>query len=119
MIHRHADGRAIMTISHWYLHQDIDNHRCLVTEVHSDIAQENKEICSQIANVLAMLAHELSEPLTVISNYVDGAQRILQKDRSDLENVRKAMAQVSSQIARGAEGVRLLRDLAAAMHGNE
>ena len=73
----------------------------------------------KLADALAVLAHELSEPLTAISNYVDGAQRILQQGWPDLENVRKAMAQVSSQIARGAEGVRLLRDLATAMRDTE
>ena len=87
--------------------------------MHSDIAQEGEEICCQIANVLAVLAHELSEPLTAIGNYVDGAQRILQHGWPDLENVRKAMTEVSSQIARGADGVRLLRDLATAMRDTE
>jgi hypothetical protein len=58
--------------------------------VHSDIAQEDNDICSQIADVLAVLMHGLGEPLTVISNYDDSAR-----------------------------GVRLLRDLATAMHDNE
>jgi two-component system sensor kinase FixL len=115
LIHRHAGGRAVMTVNHWHVNQDIGNQPGLVTEVHSDIAQESKEICCQIANLLAVLAHELSEPLTAISNYADGAQRILQKGWPDLENVRNAMAQVSSEVARGAEGVHLLRDLAIAM----
>lgn len=119
LIYRRADGRAVMTVNHWYVHQDNGNRRCLVTEVHSDIAQEGKEICCQIANLLAVLAHELSEPLTAISNYVDGAQRILQKGWPDLENVRKALAQVSSEITRGADGIRVLRDLATAMRDNE
>ena len=69
--------------------------------------------------MLAALAHELSEPLTAISNYVDGAQRILQRGWPDLENVRKAVAQTSAQIARGAEGVQLLRDLANVMRNAE
>ena len=105
LIHRHADGRAVMTVNHWYVHQDIGNQACLVTEVHSDIAQEGKEYAANIADVLAALAHELSEPLTAISYYVDGAQRILQRGWPDLENVRKALAQVSSEITRGAGGV--------------
>ena len=119
LIHRHADGRAVMTVNHWHVHHDIGNHPCAVTEVHSDIAQGGEEICCQIANALAVLAHELSEPLTAIGNYVGGAQRILQHGWPDLENVRKAMTEVSSQIARGADGVRLLRDLATAMRDTE
>ena len=36
-----------MTVNHWYVHQDIGKQTCLVTEVHSNIAQEGKEICCQ------------------------------------------------------------------------
>ena len=119
LIHRHADGRAIMTANHWYVHQDIGTQAGLVTEVHSNIAQVGKIAYHQLANALAALAHELSEPLTAVSNYVDGTQRILQRGWPDLENVRKAMAQASDQIARSAEGVRLLRDLAIAVRDNK
>ena len=42
LIHRHADGRAVMTVNHWYVHQDIGKQTALVTEVHSNIAQEGK-----------------------------------------------------------------------------
>lgn len=115
LIHRHANGRAVMTVNHWYVGRDIGNGAPLVTEVHSDIAQDGKEACYQLADALAVLAHELSEPLTAISNYVDGTQQILQRGWPDLENVRKAMAQASDQIARSAAGVNLLRDLAVAL----
>ena len=119
LIHRHTDGRAIMTVNHWYVHQDIGTQAGLVTEVHSNIAQVGKIACHQLSNALAALAHELSEPLTAVSNYVDGTQRILQRGWPDLENVRKAMAHASDQIARSTEGVRLLRDLVIAVRDNE
>jgi len=108
-----------MTVNHWYVQQDIGNRAGLVTEVHSNIAQVGKIARHQLANVLAALAHELSEPLTAVSNYVDGTQRILQRGWPDLENVRKAITQASNQIARSSEGVRLLRDLVIAMRDNE
>ena len=104
-----------MTANHWYVHQDIGNQTALVTEVHSNIAQEGNIARQQLADVLAALAHELSEPLTAISNYVNGTQRILPRGWPDLESVRNAMAQASDQIARSADGVQLLRDLAIAM----
>ena len=119
LIHRHADGRAVMTVNHWHLHEDSGSPACLITEVHSDIAEEDNGVCGQLADVIAVLAHEVSEPLTAISNYIDGAQRILQRGWPDLESVRAAMARTSDQIARGAEGVRLLRDLANSMRDTE
>lgn len=119
LLHRRADGRPVMTVNHWYLHQDIGKQASLVTEVHSNILQEGRGTCRQLADVVAALAHELSEPLTAISNYVDGAQRILQRGWPDIENLRSAVAQTSAQIARGAEGVQLLRDLADVMRNAE
>ena len=119
LIHRHADGRAVMTVNHWYVHQDIDNQTALSRKCIPTSRKRASIARQQLADVLAALAHELSEPLTAISNYVDGTQRILQRGWPDLENVRKAMAQASNQIARSADGVRLLRDLATAMRDTE
>jgi CRP-like cAMP-binding protein len=36
LVHRHADGRAIMAIGHWYLQRTADGRDALITEVHSD-----------------------------------------------------------------------------------
>ena len=47
LIHRHADGRAVMTVNHWHVHHDIGNHPCAVTEVHSDIAQGGEEYAAK------------------------------------------------------------------------
>jgi len=116
LIHRHADGRAVMAANHWYVFHDINRQACLVTEVHSDIAPDGSDVCHQLADVLAALACELTEPLTACNNYVAGAQLILQQGSPDLQGVRVAMAQASGQIARGAEGVNLLRRLANDMH---
>jgi hypothetical protein len=112
LIHRHADGRAVMTVNHWYFHPDVDEQSALVTEVHSDVAREGNGVFQQLADVLAVLAYELSEPLTATRLHVDDARRTLQLGWPDLGRVRDAMAQASSQIARSAEGAELLRDLA-------
>ncbi len=116
LIHRHADGRAVMAVNHWYVYRDIDREACLVTEVHSDIAPEGNGACQQLADVLAALAHELSEPLAAINDSVDGAQLVLQRGWPDLPRVREAMAQAFGQIARGVAAVNLLRDLANCMY---
>jgi signal transduction histidine kinase len=115
LIHRHADGRAVMTVNHWYFHPDVDDQSSLVTEVHSDVAHEGNGMYRRLADVLAVLAHELTEPLTAMRTHVDDAQRTLQPGWPDLGRVREAMAQASSQIARSAEGADLLRDLANGM----
>jgi len=59
-----------------------------------------------------VLAHRLSEPLTAVNNYINAAQRVLDHGWPDRDSLRTALAQATSQIARGAEGVKLMRDLA-------
>jgi hypothetical protein len=115
LIHRHADGRAVMAVNHWYVHRANDDDADLVTEVHSNVASDGICMRHQLADVLIALASELSEPLTAIHNYVDGAQRLLGLGWPDLVSVREAMTLASGQITRGAQGVRLLHDLAASM----
>lgn len=126
VIHRHADGRAIVAANHWYVYRDIDRQACLVTEVHADIAPADigpdgsgalHQRADIIADVLAALARELSEPLSAINNYVAGVQLILQQGWPDRQSVTEAMAQASRQIVRGAEGVNLLRRLANDIRG--
>jgi PAS domain-containing protein len=38
LIHRHANGRAIMAANHWHMHRGTEEGSSLVTEVHSNIA---------------------------------------------------------------------------------
>jgi hypothetical protein len=115
LIHHRADGGSVMAVNHWHMHRDRDNQPCLVTEMHCDISTECKAVCRQLGDALAVLAHDMSEPLTALSNYVDGTQRILQQGWPDLGNLRKAMVQEGCQIARSAAAVRRLRALAAAI----
>ena len=112
LIHRRADGNAVMTANHWQMHRNSGDQGCLVTEVHSDIAQESEGVYHELADVLSALAHELGEPLTAIYNYFNGMQCVLQLGQPDPANIRRVIEQASSQIARNAGGVLLLRHLA-------
>jgi hypothetical protein len=119
LVHRHADGGMVIAANDWTLSSEGDHRSCLVTEVHSDVARAGSNLCRHCADILEVLAHGLSEPMTAISAYVDGTQRILQSGWPDLANARVAMAHASDQIAHGVELLRLLRELAAAMRDNE
>ena len=112
LIHHHADGNAVMTANHWQMHRNSSDQVWLVTEVHSDIAQESEGVYYELADVLSALAHELSEPLTAIYNYFDAMQQVFQPGRPAPENLRIAIERASCQIARSAGGVLLLRYLA-------
>jgi signal transduction histidine kinase len=66
LIHRHADGRAVMVVGHWYLHRNAEGYDAVVSEVHSDAVGQ------QLGDLIAVLAHELSQPLAAITSYIDG-----------------------------------------------
>jgi len=119
VIHRHADGRPIMTVNHWFLSRDGADQDWRVSELHSDVVPGGEDAYDQVADLLEMLTHELSEPLTAIRNYLDGSRRILQSAWPDLHHLREALTQMRNQIARGSVGVRLLRALAVAMRDTE
>jgi hypothetical protein len=115
VIHRHADGRAVVTVSHWQMHRGFDNTSALITEMHSNIAADCGGACGDFADVLVALTRELDANLAAISTCVGGVQRTLQAGWPDLNSVRAAMIQASGQIDRGIDGVSCLRHLAASM----
>jgi signal transduction histidine kinase len=108
LIHRHANGRAIVVMSHWVMD---DAREATVTEAHTDT------ISIQLADLLAILANELSQPLTAIGNYVNGARICLQREKPDHERARNAMVMAAAQLVRSAEQLTLLRGLASDLHG--
>ena len=57
----------------------------------------------------AALAHELNQPLAASSNYLRGAQRLLDAPAPELARVRDAMGLAAQQILRAGEIIRRLR----------
>jgi signal transduction histidine kinase len=114
LLQRHMDGHLMMTSSTWYLHRHTDGDS-FVTELHHDLADLNDTACADVANLLAALAHELSEPLTAITGYLGGMREVLRSPGQDLASVRAATHAAAEQATRAAEAVRLLRHLAATM----
>jgi hypothetical protein len=112
VIHRHADGRSILAVNHWYLHRNDAVDAPLVTEVHSDMTRTGDGMPCDLADVLAALAQEFAETLTALKSCVNSAAVSLQAGWPDLKNVREEIARGPAEIARGTESVRLLRELA-------
>jgi signal transduction histidine kinase len=107
LIHKHADGHAILVISRWDLNRQGNNpDDVTVTETHS----EPNGV--EMADLFAIMASELSQPLTAIANYVNAARRSLQNHAADVETARAAMALAAGQVELGAAQVRLMRRLA-------
>lgn len=109
LLHRRADGGLAATATAWYLH---DIRGGVVTEVHGDLPGLAPTARVYVADLLAVLRHELAQPLTAIGSYLNGAQLMLQAGQTDPERMRTALALAAQQVDRGGEATRLLRDLA-------
>jgi two-component system, LuxR family, sensor kinase FixL len=54
------------------------------------------------------LAHELNQPLSAISNYISGAQKLIEK--GDLDRAREGCERAAGQVARAGEVIRRMRE---------
>jgi two-component system sensor kinase FixL len=106
LIHRHVNGYAIMVMTHWNLDFQGSLDCDTVTEFHSDATS------MEIADLFAIMANELSQPLTAIAIYLNGARRSLQRDAPDVEVACNAMALAAGQVERSTALVMLMRSLA-------
>jgi signal transduction histidine kinase len=118
VIHHHADGRPILTMSRWDVHHDLDDARDLVSETHSaasDDADGHSVAWRVLTDLLAAMAHEFSEPLTALTNYNSAMLLLLQQDQPSRDVLRQAAARTAGQIARCTKTVVVLRELVKTM----
>ena len=66
---------------------------------------------AQLADVMATVAHELSQPLTAIGSYISGTQRTFKTEWPDRIQSGRAMMQATSQVTRTRETLRIIRGL--------
>ena len=69
---------------------------------------------SEMGTLATSLAHELTQPLTAIANYVETARDLLEHPTAEaIETVREALAESAAQSVRAGQIVRRLRDFIA------
>ena len=62
-----------------------------------------------MGQMAAALSHELNQPLTAITNYLNAAQRLLDQEQPDMVRVRQALGLAAQQSLRSGEIIRRLR----------
>jgi len=62
-----------------------------------------------MGQMAAALSHELNQPLTAITNYLNAAQRLLDQEAPDMARVRQALSLAAAQGMRSGEIIRRLR----------
>jgi two-component system sensor kinase FixL len=77
---------------------------------HNQDALERAARLDTMGAFAAVLAHEINQPLTAISNYTRLAKIAVEKQPPDTETARQAAAHAVAQVDRAADVVRKLRD---------
>jgi two-component system, LuxR family, sensor kinase FixL len=93
--------------------QDISFRRRAEQDTHR--LQERLTHVSRLATVGEMsagIAHELNQPLTAVANYAQACDRLLGLPDPDIEEIRQALKQITSQAVRAGDIIRRLRALA-------
>lgn len=62
-----------------------------------------------MGQMAAALSHELNQPLTAITNYLNAAQRLLDQQAPDMARIRQALSLAAQQSMRSGEIIRRLR----------
>lgn len=110
-IHRRSDGRLVMTAHHWHLHEAGNNDEPLLSELHSDVALSNPHDAAVLADIIGGIGQELSQPLTVVSNYLGGASRLPHRPWPDAANSSAALVTAAEQVERIRASMGLFRHL--------
>jgi signal transduction histidine kinase len=111
LMHRRSDGKTVLTAHYWHLHQAVDCSEPLLSELHADVALADTHCADVLADLVGSIGHELSQPLTAMANYVIGASRALQPERTDNMKPNEALLAAIEQIDRIKEGMSLFREL--------
>jgi hypothetical protein len=111
LVHHRADGQPVMSANHWHLHRQTNDRRMLVTELHSDIVATDTDAGRQLADVMATIAQDLSQPLTALGSYISGVRRGLEPAWSDKLRLEQGLTEAAAQLARTSEALNRLRAL--------
>jgi signal transduction histidine kinase len=110
LIHYRADDQPVIASHHWRLNQAEGRTR-LVTELHSDLVPAGTTAASDLADVIAAISHQLSEPLTAIGAYMSAARRALEPAWPDRLQSSQAIDRAIRQLARVRETLNRMRAL--------
>lgn len=119
LVHRHADGQPVMTVHHWQLLEDGEPVEPVISEVHSDIALPDGSTANQIADIIGLVGHELSQPLTAMTHYVEAAELALQLTWPVKGHLSQALTGMSEQMTRIRDGMALFHKLAESLHHSD
>jgi two-component system sensor kinase FixL len=63
------------------------------------------------SEIVAVIAHELNQPLTAVANYAHACDRLLGLPDPDIEEIRNALKQIAAQAVRAGDIILRLRSM--------
>lgn len=104
-----ADGLRLMNID--ISIQESEQTEGRLPKLQSELAQVSS--ISAVGALAATLAHELNQPLTAVTNYVEAARDLLHARSFDIDILHEALDQAAAESLRAGEIVRRLREFIA------
>jgi len=80
-------------------------------ELQSELVHTSR--ITAMGELASALAHELNQPLSAITNYLRGAERLLEGPEPDVERLRDPVSKAAAQALRAGDVIRRLRDFVA------
>lgn len=110
ILHR-MDGQPVVVANYWHLHSDTADGGPLVTEVHSDIVLPGTPASSELADIVATIAQELSQPLSALGGFIGGTQRSVEQAWLNRDVLHRGLADATAQLSRASEILHSIRAL--------
>ncbi|NJR13469.1 MAG: GHKL domain-containing protein, partial [Phyllobacteriaceae bacterium] len=113
-IRRHHDGSGDFLTIICQDAREIARSRARLQQLQGELAQLAK--LTQLGELASTLAHELNQPLSTISNYAQGAVKIVRQAPDTIsERLHEALSEIAAQSLRAGKIIRHLRDFV--LHG--
>jgi PAS fold len=108
ILHR-ADGRPVVAANHWHLFDEPSGAVPFITELHSDIVPTGAAEEIGLADVMATVTQELSQPMAALSAYLNGIQKILRRPERNGAHLQSATEVALKEIQRGSDVLKRIR----------
>ena len=87
----------------------------ILRERHGEVLHQAARM-SSLAEIASSLAHEVNQPLMVITTYMDASLRLIESDKADLTELTTIMKKCQQQAVRAASIIQRLRDFIRQRH---
>jgi len=126
LVHTRCDGTHVVVASRWALQRDLEGNSLAILETNNDVTKRKEaeealhNAQAELAHVtrvmtmgelVALIAHEVNQPLGAIVTNGHACVRLLSRDVPDLDKSREVIGRMIKDGMRASEVIKRIRDL--------